>query len=55
MTYGGNQFVWNTYTNVVGTNTQIGNIFAESVLLQDINAAGGPRRTLRYPRSFSPA
>lgn len=49
VTYGGNQFVWNTYTNVVGTNTQIGNIFAESVLLQDINAAGGLTWTSNAP------
>lgn len=49
VTYGANQFVWNTYTNVLGTNTQVGNLFANSVLLQDINAAGGLTWTSNAP------
>jgi hypothetical protein len=40
-TYGGNAFVWNTYTNVVGSGTQVGNLFADSVRLSDILAGGG--------------
>lgn len=43
VTYGTNNFTWNTYTNVVGPNTQVGALFAESVRLSDINAAGGLR------------
>lgn len=41
VTYGANNFVWNTYTNTVGPNQQIGNLFADSVRLSDIVAGGG--------------
>jgi hypothetical protein len=41
VTYGTNAFVWNTYTNDVGTNTQVGVLYAESVRLSDILDAGG--------------
>lgn len=40
-TYGANSFVWNTYTNTVGPNVQVGNLFADSVRLSDIISAGG--------------
>lgn len=49
VTYGANQFVWNMYTNVVGPNTNVGNLFANSVLLSDINAAGGLTWTSNAP------
>lgn len=39
--YGANNFVWKTYTNTVGPNVQVGNLFAESVRLSDIVSAGG--------------
>lgn len=50
VTYGTNQLVWNSYTTfttnvpspgVTNISTNVGNLFAESVLLADINAAGG--------------
>jgi len=41
VTYGTNQLTWNVYTNMQGSNTVVGNVFANPVSLQDINAAGG--------------
>ncbi len=49
VTYGTNQLVWNTYTNMQGTNTVVGNVFANPVLLQDVISAGGLTWTSNAP------
>lgn len=41
VTYGTNSVTWNTWTNMVGTNAQVGSLFANSILLSDIIDAGG--------------
>jgi hypothetical protein len=41
VTYGLTAIQWHTYTNIVGTNTQIGSLYSDPVQLSTINAAGG--------------
>jgi hypothetical protein len=47
--YGANQFVWKINTNTVGTTSQAGCLFAESVLLTNIIEAGGITWTSNAP------